>query len=150
MCSGARGRINSANHIVGVWTRQRDIAQWKRWRAQSLPDEPPAEVKDAVRVSIRMPSGERVIRKFRSETDIEELYAFVECYEILDSDDATGEKDVEEPAGYIHDYGFRLVSPMPRTVFELGGGGSVGERIGRSANLIVEPIADDNDESDED
>ncbi|RVX72569.1 hypothetical protein B0A52_03965 [Exophiala mesophila] len=130
--------------------KQRDIAQWKRCRAQSLPDEPPAEVKDAVRVSIRMPSGERVIRKFRSETDMEELYAFVECYEILESDDATGEKDVEEPAGYTHEYGFRLVSPMPRTVFELGGGGSVGERIGKSANLIVEPISDDNDESDED
>jgi FAS-associated factor 2 len=117
------------------------VEQWRRWRAQSLPAEPDSSATDVLRISIRMPSGDRVVRKFRSEADLEELYAFVECYEVQPSDE-----QVEEPAEYEHKYAFRLVSPMPRTVFELKGGGSVGQRIGRGGNLIVEPIDEGDDE----
>ena len=122
--------------------RKRDVEQWKQWRARSLPDEPGQEVKDAIRVSIRMPTGERVIRKFRADADIEELYAFVDCYEVIKSAEADteDEKSVGEPTGYEHKYAFRLVSPMPRKVYELKNGGSIGERVGKGANLIVEPI----------
>jgi FAS-associated factor 2 len=134
--------------------KQQNTAQWKQWRAQSLPDEPGVDVKDAIRVSIRMPSGERVIRRFQADADLEELYAFVECYDIAKASDAESpearEKGVEEPLNYEHQYKFRLVSPMPRTVFELEKGGSVGERIGRGANLIVEPITEDEDEDNSD
>jgi len=135
--------------------KKQNMEQWKQWRAQSLPDEPAADVKDAIRISIRMATGERVIRKFRADADLEELYAFVECYDIAKGSDGESpearEKGVEEPSNYEHQYRFRLVSPMPRTVFELEKGGSVGERIGRGANLIVEPITEDDsgDESDE-
>jgi len=133
--------------------QKQKVAQWKRWRAQSLPPEPGAEAKDAIRVSIRMSSGERVIRKFRAEADLEELYAFVECYEVLKSSgEASGseeEKEVSEPAAYEHEYSFRLVSPMPRTVFDLEKGGSIGDRVGGGANLIVEPIEEDEDSDDE-
>ena len=54
---------------------------------------------------------------------------------------------VQEPRDFEHEYGFRLVSPMPREVYELKAGGTVKERIGRSGNLIVERIG--GDESDE-
>jgi FAS-associated factor 2 len=114
--------------------------QWRKWRAQSLPLEPGPDLKDVIRVSIRMPSGDRVIRKFRSDADLEELYAFVECYDVPEETET-----VEEPQSFVHSYSFRMVSPMPRTVFALGKGGSIGERLGRSGNLIVEPI----DEGDE-
>lgn len=135
--------------------KQQNITQWKQWRAQSLPSEPEADVKDAIRISIRMPSGDRVIRKFRADADLEELYAFVECYDIIkaaeeEQSSETGEKGVEEPLHYEHQYRFRLVSPMPRTLFELEKGGSVGERIGRGANLIVEPITEEDEEDEED
>ncbi len=129
--------------------KKSDIEQWKKWRAQSLPEEPGQDVKDALRVSIRMPTGERVIRKFHADAEMEELFAFVECYEVVKSDITTNEKSVQEPAGYEHKYGFRLVSPMPRKVFELQEGGSIGDRVGRGANLIVEPINDD-EEANED
>jgi FAS-associated factor 2 len=125
--------------------KKQKVAQWKQWRAQTLPAEPGTEVKDAIRVSIRMPSGERVIRKFRAEADLDELYAFVDCHDNVKSregGEASGES-VDEPANYSHEYGFRLVSPMPRAVIELHNGGSIGERIGRGANLIVEPIEED-------
>jgi FAS-associated factor 2 len=124
----------------------RKLTQWRLWRAQSIPAEPDASVADIVRISIRMPTGERVIRKFRAEADLEELYAFVECYEWLES---VSEKEVSEPEGYDHAYGFRLVSPMPREVYDLEKGGSIRERMGRSGNLIVERILDEDDSDDD-
>ena len=133
----------------------RNLAQWKRWRAQGIPAEPGAEVKDAVRMSVRLPSGERVIRKFRPDASLEELYAFVECHDLLtDEAELMSEKQASEPEGYEHEYKFRLVSPMPREVYELEKGVDIRERIGRSGNLIVERIVgegeDDDDDDDDD
>ena len=118
---------------------ERKVEQWKRWRAQSISAEPGADIKDATRLSIRMPSGDRIIRKFSPETAIEELYAFVECHDILSPGTET-ESTSKPPAGYDHKYKFNLVSPMPRVVYDLNAGGKVSESIGRSGNLIVEPI----------
>jgi FAS-associated factor 2 len=128
----------------------RKLAQWRRWRAQSIPAEPGAEAKDVVRVSVRMPSGERVVRKFRAEAELEELYAFVECCDLLGEEAAVEEKEIQEPEGYEHVYKFQLVSPMPREVYELSRAGGLKERIGRSGNLIVERVIGEDDEEDED
>ena len=125
-------------------TRQRKLEQWRKWRAQSLPPEPGADVKDVTRISIRLPSGDRVIRRFQAYAELEELYAFVECHETSEGGD-----EIEEPESYEHSYAFRLVSPLPRTVFELKEGGTVGERIGRSGNLIVEAVDEGEDAVDQ-
>lgn len=117
------------------------VEQWKRWRSRSVPGEPGASVKEVTRISIRLTSGERVIRKFAALADMEELYAFVECYDILKAGE--GVSTVNEPGDYEHKYGFRLVSPMPRVVYDVQAGGTVGAKVGRSGNLIVEPIDDD-------
>lgn len=127
--------------------RQRDLAQWKLWRAQLLGTEPGTEVIDAVRISVRLPSGERIMRRFAPDADIEELYAVVECYEVLQ--DESRSTDVDRPEGFEHRYGFRLVSPMPRAVYAVEDGGTIREKIGRGGNLLVEPIEDDDDEEDE-
>ncbi|KPI43916.1 UBX domain-containing protein 10 [Cyphellophora attinorum] len=118
--------------------------QWRRWRAQSLPQEPGAEVKDAVRVSIRLPSGERVIRKFQPDATVEELYAFIDCHGILDGQSSS--ERATEPSTYTHKFGFRVVSPMPRVVYAIEDGVTIGDKIGKGANLIVEPIIDEEGE----
>lgn len=124
----------------------RDLAQWRRWRAASLPAEPGADVKDVVRVSLRLLSGEKVTRKFRSEAEIEELYALAECWDAVRArEEATDEKDPPEPEGFEHVYEFRLVSPLPRQVYELADGGMVKEKIGRNGNLMVERIEEEED-----
>jgi len=125
-----------------------NLAQWRKWRAASIRSEPSPEEKDIVRISLRMPNAERVVRKFAADAHIEELYAFVECYDILQSEEGAQEK-VEEPKDFEHEYKFQLVSPMPREVYELKTGGTIKERIGRSGNLIVERT-DLEDEEDED
>lgn len=117
---------------------QRNLEQWRRWRAQSIAPEPAAGVEGALRISIRMPSGERVIRKFEAGTSMEELYAFVECYGSEETEKTTATK----PGNYEHSYKFRLVSPIPRQVYSTDGN-SIGSILGRSGNLIVESIDDD-------
>lgn len=139
-----RAEQEAAEQIAAKEKREHDLQQWKQWRARTLLAEPGADAKDAVRISIRLPSGQRVIRKFAPDADIEELYAFVECYDVLQ--DAQNAADVEKPEAFEHQYGFRLVSPMPRVVYEMGAGGSVREKIGRGGNLLVEPIEDDEEE----
>ncbi|OJJ45648.1 hypothetical protein ASPZODRAFT_143534 [Penicilliopsis zonata CBS 506.65] len=126
--------------------RQRDLQQWKQWRAQSIAAEPGPAVGDAVRISIRLPSGERVIRMFPPGAALEELYAFVECYEVLQ---AQPDVSSEKPEGFEHQYRFRLVSPMPRVVYELEAGGTIADKVGRGGNLLVEPIDEESEEEEE-
>lgn len=149
-----RAEAEEAARLAAEEKRAADLQQWKQWRASNLTPEP--EGPDAIRVSIRLPSGERVIRKFAPDANLEEVYAFVECYEILtatvaaDEEAQISEKIVSEPVGFEHKYGFRLVSPMPRTVYEVEAGGTVRERIGRGGNLLVEMIEEeDSDEGEE-
>lgn len=125
---------------------------WRQWRATTIPKEEPTG-KDTVRISIRLRNGERVIRRFNGDASMEEVYAFVECLEYLD-ESATNEKTPEKPNGYTHEYGFKLVSPMPREVYELQGkrGGSeraVKDCFWPTASLVVE-VDDNEDEEGED
>lgn len=113
------------------------------------PPEPSPDAENVTRVSIRMTSGERIIRRFAPATDMENLYALVECYNTLQSANSLPSEVPSKPDNYSHEYRFRLVSPIPRIVHSLDVGGTVGERIGRSGNLIVEPIGDDEDVEDE-
>ena len=120
--------------------------QWRKWRASRIDPEPSADVKDVVRIAIKMPEhleAARVTRRFKGQDNIEELYAFVECYEFL-KDGPAGE-EVSKPEGYEHEFDFRLVQTLPRVVYEVSEGGTIGERVGRSGNLIVEPIKADED-----
>ncbi|KAI2285181.1 UBX domain-containing protein 10 [Ophidiomyces ophidiicola] len=105
---------------------------------------------DAIRISIRLVSGERVIRRFSGNTSLEDLYAFVECYEVFkaESEEAGSSKiQVERPHGFEHKYGFRLVSPMPRVVYDLETGGSMKQRVGHGSNLLVETIDDESSDN---
>lgn len=119
------------------------LEQWRCWRARSIPAEPGADAKNVIRVSIRMTSGDRVVRKFADHADVEELYAFVECYDLTRIEDLS---NVVEPENFDHKYKFRLVSPMPRVVYDTERGGTIRNKIGRSANLIVEPIDEDEED----
>ncbi|KAI1330044.1 UBX domain-containing protein [Xylariaceae sp. FL0255] len=138
--------------------------QWRRWRATTVNPEPDSKVdaKDVVRLALMLPHAGRIVRRFDAQTTVEELYAFVECYDILTTNpevmnggkSASGEADEEEldlsaerPEDYVHEYAIRIASPLPREVYEPDEKATLGERIGRSGNLIVESLSpNDRDE----
>ncbi|KAL7621191.1 UBX domain-containing protein 10 [Parahypoxylon ruwenzoriense] len=132
--------------------RQRD--QWRRWRATTIAPEPDSSIKDnVVRLALKLPESltagvptSRIMRRFASATTVEELYAFVECYDLINntnSSEGNGKEEAEKPEGYEHEYRFRIASPMPRVVYEPNAAATLGNTIGRSGNLIVEGIIDD-------
>ncbi|MCJ1393630.1 hypothetical protein MMC18_006505 [Xylographa bjoerkii] len=140
----ARAEQEARSKAEEVEREAQNLAAWKMWRSKQIAPEPGTDVKNVTRISIRMPSGDRIVRRFPSDTSLEDLYAFVECYELLQSGIPTSTSP--EPADYSHHYKFNMVSPMPRMVYDLDSGGIVGERIGKSGNLIVEPILEEEDE----
>jgi FAS-associated factor 2 len=101
---------------------------------------PPAGSRDAVNVRIKLPGGGMEVRRFDGGLDVEEIYAFVECKDILDS---AISKEASEPKDFKHEYPFRLVSPIPRVEYDLETSGSIRERVGRNATLHVETIDDE-------
>lgn len=115
----------------------RKAGEWRRWKKANLQGEPAG---GGVRVSIRTVDGQRIIRKFASDAPMEEVYAFVECLEV-DEEKAGSEK----PKDYNHEFGFRLVGMMPRTVYEPDQK-SVEKCLGGHANLVVEPLDVDSEE----
>ncbi|KAI1357877.1 UBX domain-containing protein [Xylaria arbuscula] len=138
--------------------REHQKQQWRRWRATTIKPEPgsSASPKDVVRLALMMPSAGRIVRRFAADTTVEELYAFVECYDMLttnpelngeddekkglDGEDVGDDVDLpaEKPEGYVHEYGFRIASPLPRVVYDPEEKATLSQRIGRSGNLIVE------------
>ncbi|KAI1108849.1 UBX domain-containing protein [Nemania sp. NC0429] len=140
--------------------RERQKQQWRRWRATTIRPEPDAtaDAKDVVRLALNMPAAGRVVRRFPADTTVEELYAFVECHDILTTNpelngeddekrrangDGDGDGDdvdlpAEKPDGYVHEYGFRIASPLPRVVYGPEEKATLRDSIGRSGNLIVE------------
>jgi FAS-associated factor 2 len=122
----------------------RSLQDWKAWRAARILPEPSADDTTAVRLSIRLGDGERAVRKFSGTSSVEEIYAFVECFDLLKAGQLS--KEASKPEGFVHKYNFNLVSPMPRTLYESTNLGTAREVIGRSANLIVETIDEDEEE----
>lgn len=121
--------------------------QWRQWRAARLVKESESSAASVARLSIRLPTGERVIRKFQATADLEEVYAFVECHDLVNEDTQIDES-ASPPQGYKHEYKFRIVSPMPRNVIDIESGGSVGDRIGRGGNFIIEQLDTGDEDSD--
>jgi len=116
---------------------------WRLWRASQIKPEPDAKAKEVTRVSIRLSNGERLIRRFHaSSSTIEELYAVVECRDLLQEEIS---KEANKPARYTHKYAFQLVSPLPRLVYHVNSQEAIGKTLGSSANLMVETLAEDDE-----
>ena len=119
---------------------ERKRQQWRRWRATIIGPEPDASVKDGVRLALKMPQSSgagRVVRKFDGDAVLEELYAFVECYDLLQEGIAKSD-EVPRPDDYEHKYAFRIASVMPRETLEPSTEATIASKLGRGGNLIVE------------
>lgn len=115
--------------------------KWRLWRAGRIEPEPEAGTKGSVRIALKMreqSGGQRVVRRFRGDAPMEELYAFAECHDVPED----GREGAEEPEGYVHKYDFAIASVMPRKVYEPSDEG-MRDVIGSSGNLIVEDLSEE-------
>lgn len=123
--------------------------QYKQWRASQLKAVLPEYSQSAgsiARISIRLTSGDRVVTKFLAESQsVEDIYAFVDCYDLLQSENLA---QVEKPAGYAHVYNFNLVSPMPRFIVPVDKQKLIKDEksLFPNGSLIVEEIEEDDEE----
>ncbi|KAK3337493.1 hypothetical protein B0T19DRAFT_75604 [Cercophora scortea] len=126
--------------------------QWRKWRATTIAPEPAAGAKDAVRLAFNFPvssGGERVIRRFPSQASLEELYAFVECYDLLQEREFLENEKITQPTNYQHKYAFQIASIIPRETLEPSEAITIGEKMGRGGSLVVEDVTHDDDDDDE-
>lgn len=134
--------------IAALLERQR--RQWIAWRATKLLAEPQITDTNIVRIALKMPEESgygRIVRRFPQDATLEELYAFVECYDYL-QDNAQPDMAVK-PESYNHQFDFRIASTLPREVYEPSLTTTLGESVGRSGNLIVEDRVNTSDTDDE-
>ncbi|KAK6353036.1 hypothetical protein TWF696_005027 [Orbilia brochopaga] len=125
---------------------ERRLAAWRRRRAKRVQPEPSAGG-ETCRIALVMGDGTRLVRRFAVSDSVEDVYGFVDTVGIAADDEDGDDEAVLE--GYQHEYGFRLVSNMPRKVYEPEEGSTVGEQFGRSVALIVEPVGEEGDDDEE-
>ncbi|KAK1255875.1 hypothetical protein MKX07_008134 [Trichoderma sp. CBMAI-0711] len=146
--AAAAAEKRAAEEARAAAERAEKRRQWKSWRAPKILPEPPASDRKVVRIALKMPEdlgGERIVRRFPQDAPVEELYAFVECQDILRGE-TLEEDQVEKPDGYEHKYEFRIASTIPRVVYEPSTSATLLEAIGKSGNLIVEDLSDDEED----
>ncbi|TVY73511.1 E3 ubiquitin-protein ligase RSP5 [Lachnellula suecica] len=93
--------------------------QWKRWRAQRIPawkvrvDRP---LISGVLVKLRQINRRSLAHPlyqgwFQDTATVEDLYAFVDCYDLVEEEGAETRTDIVhlEPYAYEHEYRFRLI-----------------------------------------
>lgn len=153
--AAAAAEKRAAEEAAAAAVLEEKRQQWRVWRSTTIPPEPPIGEKSVVRVALKMPeeSGAgRIVRRFPQDAPMEELYAFVECYDVEEGDGSEGH--VTKPYDYEHEYRFRIASTLPREVYEPSATVTMGQKIGRSGNLIVEEVTgesdDDEDEEEDD
>ncbi|CAE7221633.1 unnamed protein product [Rhizoctonia solani] len=132
--------------------RRRDREVWRRWARRSLvPDEP----SQGVRVTVRIPSGQRRMRVFPPSAPVKAIYAFVETLSIP-ADQNPADDPISPPVGYEHEWGFGLATTFPRVMVPCEEGVAVGdvEVLRGGVVLVVEgnggEESDEDDEDDED
>jgi FAS-associated factor 2 len=125
---------------------------WRRYaRRTMLPKEAPMSSSSSVRIGIRLPSGERAIRRFNPTDSVTSLYVFVDS-QFLPSD-MTPETDPDQPPeGFPAEptegtWDFRLAVSFPRGQVDWAADKQIGEIpiLKGGANLVVEllrPVID--------
>jgi len=144
----------------------RNKEQWRLWKAADLRKrgiiDMKSEIGKTARVAIRLSGGERIVQIFPGEWSVSEVYAFVECYDLLfpspisgitlrSAADTTVVGDFEKPERYEHEFGFRLVMPVVKKTIESGGMLIKEEsELWPSGNIVVEQLDESDSEESED
>lgn len=101
-------------------SEKRNKKLWRRRQQAQLKfiSEPDGASRTA-KISFRMPNGSRMVHKFRSGTEIRDVYNFIDLQLHLERDEIGEDEARQElPADYVHTYDFTLAVPIPREILE--------------------------------
>lgn len=120
---------------------------WKRWvRLQILGEEEPSEDANSTDISVVLPDGRRLRRRFERTTPVEHIYMWIESSST--ASEVAADKNIRKPVDYDHTYNFSLFFGYPRRRL------SPEEAVGKDvmlcdldglcprANIIVEGVLD--------
>ncbi|KAI8900289.1 hypothetical protein BC833DRAFT_582547 [Globomyces pollinis-pini] len=115
--------------------KQRELKlQRKLDLAASIPDEPDANTPNITKLNIRLPNGDRLIRIFDADTDIQNLYDFVESQDL-------------EPIDLLSE--FVIVNTYPRRQYDEKNVTFRQAGLFPNATVVVEEVESDYDEEDD-
>ncbi|OLL27015.1 UBX domain-containing protein 10 [Neolecta irregularis DAH-3] len=141
-----RERIAREEQLAAETLRKKEIArqksdQWRKWRVNEFIKEPTGP--QTTKINFRLHSGQRIVRHFNRDSDIDILYAFIQCQDLL-VDENCRFTNIQKPENYHHEYRFRLISPFPRKIFEPEMAGSLEayKELSPNGSLLVERIED--------
>jgi len=128
-----RRRAEEEKRIGVKWKEQ-----WRREFKATLPPEAGPEIKNRIRVGLRLPDGQRMVRFFNPTEPLEALYTWADT-----GFASTPQNEVEVvtlPAGYEPDFDFTLASAFPREAVPLVEGMTLGEvgALKGGGNLVVD------------
>jgi hypothetical protein len=95
---------------VSISAVSREIT-WRLWKAYVLASRPAGSPGEVCVLEIRLQGDESISRGFLKSADFEDIYAFVECYELIL--DGSPLPEVHKPLDYVHGYNFRLTDTNP-------------------------------------
>jgi len=122
--------------------------QWRRWARKTIV---PPELKEGVRVGIRLPDGRRLVRNFAPESTLEQLYAFVDVQSLPADSETTADPETP-PSNFTPQWDFQLASTYPRTEIPYAKDTRIMDvpALQHGANLIAEVIRNGQQEALED
>jgi FAS-associated factor 2 len=129
--------------------RERDEEMYKqkkevyiRYLYTQLPQEP--KEGKMTKLSFRLADGDRVVRLFSENDNLETLYRFVEVYPLLKANEHV-EPCTTMPEDYTHKYLFKIHSPYPRMEYESDKDKKLADipSLWPSATLVVDAVDDD-------
>ena len=129
--------VQVAAEAAAAAAQKNQAAQWRAWARRYLVPHEPDGNHMPIRVSVHLPDGRNLQRRFRAIDTLEAVYAFVDT---VDADDTLSQQDTP-PAGYVHTYKFTLVQTYPRRALSTDLLHTSLQNVngfGPSANLVVE------------
>lgn len=126
---------------------QERLTAWKRWAHAHLVPADAGSTPGAVRLSVHLPDGRNLQRRFAPSATLEQVYAYVATVDVPNDG---AEAPAAPPADYLHEYSFQLVQTYPRRALDksaLQMPLSEIDALAPSANLVVEgPMGEESSE----
>jgi len=127
-------------------TKQSKMAeQWRAWaRKELIPLEPTSLTSSATaRLSVKLPDGQRLIRKFPKEATLLQVYAWVECEAYPASTKADDMISATKPSNHQHSFEFQMSTLFPKKVLSKQELDKTLEQVGGlvpDASVVVEGL----------